>query len=203
MKMICVGRNYREHARELGNEAPGEPILFIKPRTALVQPGRPVYYPDFTKDLHYECELIVRIAKNGKHIDERFAHKYFSEISLGIDFTARDVQQRQKEKGLPWEIAKAFDSSAVIGEWQTIGEALSPDTATFELLKNGQSVQRGDARDMIFTVAKIIAYASQYFTLQQGDVIFTGTPAGVGPVAIHDRLEGLLQGQKVLDADIR
>lgn len=203
MKLICVGRNYREHARELGNEAPGEPILFIKPRTAVVQPGRPVYYPDFTKDLHYECELIVRISRNGKYIDEHFAHKYFSDISLGIDFTARDVQQRQKEKGLPWEVAKAFDNSAVIGEWRPVSEALNPDTATFEFLRNGQLAQRGDARDMIFPVARIIAYASQFFTLQQGDVIFTGTPAGVGPVSIYDRLEGFLEGQKVLEADVR
>lgn len=203
MKIICVGRNYREHAKELNNETPEAPVLFLKPKTALLLPGNPMYIPDFTKDLHYECELVVKISKNGKHIGERFAHKYCGDVTVGIDFTARDVQQRQKEKGLPWEIAKAFDHSAAVGQFISLQEGTNLQQLSFSLLKNGQQVQQGNTADMLFSVATVIAYASEFFTLQQGDLLFTGTPAGVGPVSIHDRLEGFLEGEKLLDVDIK
>ena len=175
MKIICIGRNYAAHAKELKNDLPTEPVIFMKPKNALLLPTKPLYYPDFTKDLHYECEVVVKLCKNGKFIQEKFAHKYYEDISLGIDFTARDVQEQQKKKGLPWEIAKAFDGSAAVG----------------------------DTEDMIFSIDSIIAYVSRYFTLNIGDLIFTGTPEGVGPVRIDDKLEGYLQGTKVLEVNIR
>lgn len=203
MKIICVGRNYADHAKELKNDVPTEPVLFMKPKSALLLPHKPLYYPEFTDDLHYECELVVRVSKNGKFIQERFAHKYYDAVTLGLDFTARDVQERQKKKGLPWEIAKAFDGSAAVGEYKPITEVVDVMKMTFRLDKNGVPVQEGNAADMIFNVNKIIEYASTYFTLNIGDLIFTGTPAGVGPVNVQDKLEAYLMGEKVLTIDIR
>ena len=203
MKIICVGRNYAEHAKELGNAVPDAPVLFMKAKNALLQPGRAFYYPDFSKDIHYEAELVIKIAKNGKHIAEKFASRYYNQVTVGIDCTARDLQQQQKEKGLPWEIAKAFDDSAVVGNFLTLPEGKSIQDLRFELRKNGDVVQRGWAGDMINTVDRVIAYASGFFSLNIGDLIFTGTPAGVGPIAIHDHLEGFLEGEKLLSLDIR
>ncbi len=203
MKIICVGRNYTAHAKELNNEVPENPVLFLKPQTALLQPGKACYYPEFTKDLHYECELVVRISRNGKFIQERFAHKYYNTVSIGIDFTARDVQERLKAKGLPWEIAKAFDGSAVAGQFVPLADKEQIQNLDFSLLLNGKTVQQGNSGNMLFSVDKIIAYASVFFTLNTGDLIFTGTPAGVGPVQINDQLEGFLGKEKLLHADIR
>lgn len=203
MKIICVGRNYAEHAKELGNAVPDAPVLFMKAKNALLMPGKPFYYPDFTKDVHYEAELVVKVCKNGKHVAERFARRYYEQITVGLDFTARDVQQRQKEKGLPWEIAKAFDDSAAVGTFQPIPEGKDVQDYWFELKKNGAVVQQGHAADMLSTIDQVIAYASTFFSLNIGDLIFTGTPAGVGPVALHDRLEGFLEGEQVLEVLIK
>lgn len=203
MKIICIGRNYAEHAKELGNERPEEPVIFLKPKTAFLPSGRDFYYPGFTQDLHYECELVIKISKNGKHIQEKFAHKYFSEISLGIDFTARDVQSKLKAKGLPWELAKAFDNSAPAGIFQPLTEGQDVQDLNFILKVNNEERQAGHTADMIFSVAQIIAFASRYFSLQMGDLIFTGTSAGVGPVQVNDQLEGFLEGKKVLDLKVR
>lgn len=203
MKIVCIGRNYSEHAKELNNAVPDEPVIFMKPKSALVLPGKPVYYPEFTDDLHYECELVVRINKNGKFIQEKFAHKYYNEISVGLDFTARDVQQKQKTKGLPWEIAKAFDNSAVVGSFVPVTEAMDVGKLNFQLKMNDKVVQDGHTADMIFNINQIIAYVSQYFTLNIGDLIYTGTPAGVGPVTLQDKLEGYLEGQRLFEVEIR
>ncbi len=203
MKIICVGRNYAEHAKELGNALPEAPVLFMKARNALLQPGRHFYYPEFSKDVHYEAELVVKICRNGKHIAEKFARRYYEQITVGLDFTARDLQQAQKVKGLPWEIAKAFDDSAVVGRFVPIPEERDVQDYRFELRKNGATVQQGHAADMLHSIDKVIAYASAFFTLNTGDLIFTGTPAGVGPIAIHDRLEGFLEGEAVLDVLIK
>lgn len=203
MKIICVGRNYADHARELGNALPEAPVLFLKPSSSLLLPGKDLYYPEFTKDLHYEAELVFRIGKNGKYIAEKFASRYLSAVSVGIDFTARDIQDRQKEKGLPWEIAKAFDGSAAVGRFFP----LTPDDVmnewSFALWKNGMPVQQGDSSEMVFSPAAILSYASRFFTLNTGDLLFTGTPAGVGPVQPGDRLEAMLQDEKVLEINIR
>jgi acylpyruvate hydrolase len=199
MKIICIGRNYSEHAKELKNELPDKPIVFIKPQTALLKDNKPFYIPDWSKDLHYETEIVLKISKQGKYVEEKFAHKYYSEVTVGIDFTARDLQAQQKAKGLPWEIAKAFDHSAVLGEFR------KPQfkNINFSMNLNGVEVQKGNTGDVIFSFEKIISYASQFFTLQQGDLIFTGTPAGVGPVKIGDRLEGFLEGEKVFDFEVK
>lgn len=203
MKIICIGRNYADHAKELKNDLPTEPVIFMKPKSALLLPDKPIYYPEFTDDLHYECELVVKIGKNGKFIQEKFARKYYSEVSLGIDFTARDVQERQKKKGLPWEIAKAFDGSAAVGTFMQLSDSMNVNDLDFQLRKNGELVQDGHTRDMIFTIDNLIAYVSRFFTLNIGDLLYTGTPAGVGPVSVQDKLEGYLQGNKVLDVDVR
>jgi len=203
MKIICVGRNYADHAKELKNDVPTEPVIFMKPKGALLLPTKPLYYPEFTKDLHYECEVVVRICKNGKFIQEKFANKYYDEVTLGIDFTARDVQEQQKKKGLPWEIAKAFDGSAAVGAFTLLGEGVDINNLAFQLKKNNETVQEGNTSDMLFTVDKIITYVSKFFTINIGDLIFTGTPAGVGPVAVNDKLEGYMLGKKVLEAEIR
>jgi 2-keto-4-pentenoate hydratase/2-oxohepta-3-ene-1,7-dioic acid hydratase in catechol pathway len=203
MKIICVGRNYAEHARELGNAVPEAPVLFMKAKNALLQPGRAFYYPEFSRDIHYECELVFRICKNGKHISEKFARRYFDQVTLGIDFTARDLQQQQKAKGLPWEIAKAFDGSAAVGEWVSIPADQDVQDYRFELRKNGSMAQQGFAGDMLHSADKLIAYASTFFSLNTGDLLFTGTPAGVGPVAIGDRLEGFLDGRSVLSLEVK
>lgn len=201
MKIICIGRNYADHAKELNNAVPEKPVWFMKPDTALLKDNAPFYLPDFTKDLHYECEVVLRVCKAGKHIGEAFAHSYYDQVTLGIDFTARDVQDEKKKKGLPWEEAKAFDGSAVIGRWLSASEHAFP--FTFSLDKNGQTVQQGNTADMIFSPAKVIAYVSQYVTLKVGDLIYTGTPAGVGPVAIGDRLCGKLGTETLFDFEIK
>lgn len=200
MKIICIGRNYVAHAQELNNEIPAEPVIFMKPDSALLRNNDPFYIPEWTKDVHYELELIVRINRLGKSIGRKFANRYYSEIGLGIDFTARDLQNRLKEKGLPWEKAKAFDRSAVISsEFIPVTELPDPSTIKFHLLKNGETVQTGDSALMIFPIDELIAQVSNYFTLKIGDLIYTGTPAGVGPVQIGDRLEGFLEGRKMFD----
>lgn len=191
MKIICIGRNYAEHAKELNNPLPAKPVVFLKPPTALLVNGKPLYYPEFTSDLHYELEVVLKVAKNGRHVQPEFASGYYNEIALGIDFTARDLQQECKEKGQPWEIAKAFDGSAVLGPFVPL-DAVDGGGIEFELRKNGQLVQRGNTRDMIFSFEDIIVYISRFFKLQMGDLIFTGTPAGVGPVQIGDKLDGYL-----------
>ena len=203
MKIICIGRNYAEHAKELNNNVPTEPIIFMKPKTALLQDGKPLFYPEFSKDLHYECELVIRLSKNGKHIQEKFARKYYNAISLGIDFTARDVQQKLKEKGLPWELAKAFDGSAAVGDFVPLGEEQNVQDIRFELKINGATKQVGHTADMIFSVDKIIAYVSQYITLNIGDLIFTGTPSGVGAIHVNDELVAYLEGTEVLQCSIK
>lgn len=204
MKIICIGRNYSEHAKELGNEAPKEPLFFLKPDSAILPKRVPFYIPEFTNDLHFEIELLVKINKVGKHIEERFAHNYYDKIGLGIDFTARDLQQECKSKGLPWEKAKAFDGSAVIGkEFIDISEFESVQDISFSLNKNGEQVQLGNSKDMIFTVDSIISYVSQFMTLKIGDVIYTGTPAGVGPVKIGDKLEGFIGDKQLISLDIK
>ncbi|MDI1353879.1 MAG: fumarylacetoacetate hydrolase family protein [bacterium] len=193
MKIICIGRNYSEHAKEMKSEVPTEPVFFMKPDTALLKEDV-FYYPEFTKDLHHEIELVLKISKAGKHIEEQFAHKYYQEISLGIDFTARDLQTQCKEKGLPWEKAKAFDNSAPIGTFVK-KEALDLSTINFELKINGVSRQIGNSQDLIFSFDKVISYVSKFVTLKVGDLIYTGTPQGVGPVKIGDSLEGFLNGK--------
>jgi 2-keto-4-pentenoate hydratase/2-oxohepta-3-ene-1,7-dioic acid hydratase in catechol pathway len=202
MKIICIGRNYAEHAKELNNAVPDAPVIFLKPKTALLQQGKDFYYPEFTNDLHYECELVVKVGKNGKHIQEKFAPKYYSEVSVGIDFTARDLQQKQKEKGLPWEIAKAFDNAAVVGNFIPL-EDKNINDLRFQLAKNGTAVQNGHTGDMIFNINQIIAYVSQFFSLNTGDLIFTGTPSGVGPVQAGDHLQGSLEGIRLFDFHIK
>ena len=199
MKFICIGRNYADHAKELKNDLPTEPVIFLKPDTAHLRNNLPFYIPSFSNDVHHELELVIRIDKPGKKIEEKFAHKYFSEITLGIDFTARDKQSELKSKGLPWELAKAFDYSAAVGPMVDKSKFNDLQNLTFQLAKNGNKVQEGHTNDMIFSVNKIISFASQYFTLKKGDFIFTGTPAGVGPVAIGDRLEAWLEREKLLD----
>ncbi|PTN09947.1 fumarylacetoacetate hydrolase family protein [Mangrovibacterium marinum] len=204
MKIICIGRNYADHARELNNDVPDEPVIFMKPDSALLRNNDPFYIPAFSSDVHYECELVVRINRLGKNIEPRFASRYYDEIGLGIDFTARDLQAQLKAKGLPWEKAKAFDRSAVIGN-DFISKTELPDVGhiQFELKKNGEVVQNGDTAQMLFHIDELISQVSNYFTLKIGDLIYTGTPAGVGPVAIGDRLEGLLEGRKMFDFEVK
>ncbi len=203
MKIICIGRNYADHAKELNNPLPTEPVFFLKPDTALLPAGNPFYIPDFTTDLHYECELVVKIKKVGKNIDEKFAPNYFDEVSLGIDFTARDLQEKCKQKGLPWEIAKGFDHSAPMGSRFLSTTALNWNELEFKLFKNEVEVQHGKTSDQIFNINFIIAYVSRFITLKTGDLIFTGTPAGVGPVAIGDRLTGFIGDEQLLDLQIK
>lgn len=203
MKIFCIGRNYAAHARELKNEVPAEPVIFMKPRTALLGNNEPFYYPEFTKDLHYECELVLSICKNGKHIKEKFAGKYYDKLTVGIDFTARDLQTRQKEKGLPWEIAKAFDDSAAVGKFIDITPETDKKDINFCLYKNRQLVQQGNTGDLIFSFDHIIAYISTFFTINIGDLIFTGTPAGVGPVQIGDKLEAFIEDDSLLEFEVK
>lgn len=192
MKIICIGRNYAEHAKELGNPVPEEPVVFMKPSTALLVNDKPFYYPEFTKELHYEAEIVLKVAKNGRHVQPEFAAGYVREIAFGIDFTARDRQRECKAKGHPWEIAKAFDHSAPVGKFIPLEQLPDPGAIEFELRKNGTVVQRGNTRDLLFSFEQLIVYVSQFFKLQMGDLIFTGTPDGVGPVQIGDRLEGFI-----------
>ncbi len=202
MKILCIGRNYGLHAKELGNEIPDKPVIFSKPDTALLRNNEAFYIPSFSNDVHYETELVVRIEKMGKSIEPQFAHKYYSHITLGVDFTARDVQNELKSKGLPWELAKAFDNSAVVGEFIPIENRPIQDLH-FTLVKNGQVVQTGHTSDMLFKVDEIIAFVSKYFTLKTGDLIFTGTPAGVGKVDIGDQLVGKLEGRELFNFEIK
>lgn len=202
MKILCVGRNYAEHAKELNNPLPQSPMLFMKPATALLNQGKPFFYPDFSQDIHYELEVVLRICKNGRHIDPDFAGSYFDRIALGIDFTARDLQSRLKEKGHPWEIAKAFDHSAAVSPFVDL-PVDHQQGIRFELRKNGELVQSGNTADMIFSFNDLISYSSQFFKLQTGDYFFTGTPAGVGPVKVGDLLEGYLEGEKLLHCAIK
>jgi acylpyruvate hydrolase len=202
MKIFCIGRNYLEHAKELNNAVPTKPVVFMKPPTALLLDGKPLYYPDFTKNLHYELEIVLKISKNGKAIQPEFAHRYYDKIALGIDFTARDVQDEMKAKSLPWELAKAFDNSAVLSDFVPL-ENFDKNNILFNLTKNGETVQNGATADLIFSFDTLIAFISQYFTLQQGDLIYTGTPAGVGPVVVGDKLEGFLEGKPLLVCEIK
>ncbi len=194
MKIICIGRNYAEHAKELNNEVPAEPVFFMKPDSALLLNNKPFFIPEFSNDIHHEVELVIRINRLGKHIEEKFANRYYNEIGLGIDFTARDVQQKCKEKGLPWEKAKAFDQSAVVGNFISKEKLSEINNLNFELLINNNLVQKGNSKEMLFNVDRIISYISQFVTLKIGDLIFTGTPPGVGPVKVGDKLTGKLEG---------
>jgi 2-keto-4-pentenoate hydratase/2-oxohepta-3-ene-1,7-dioic acid hydratase in catechol pathway len=203
MKIICVGRNYVAHAAELNNPVPDEPILFMKPSTALLREGKAFYIPDFTNEVHYELELVVKIARNGKYIEKEFASGYYHELTLGIDFTARDLQKKLKDKGHPWEIAKGFDYSAAIGKWIPFTEEMKQKPLKFFMVKNGDTVQQGNSEHMIFSIDDLIVHMSRYFKLQYGDLIFTGTPAGVGRVQIGDTLEGYLDDQKLMHCPIK
>lgn len=203
MKIFCIGRNYGLHAKELGNAIPENPVVFSKPDTALLKNGEPFYLPDFSNDVHHEVELVIKISKVGKNIQEQFARNYFTEIGLGIDFTARDLQSQLKDKGLPWELAKAFDNSAPLGDFISIADRKDLTNIEFGLQKNGAWVQQGNAADMIFSFEKIIAFISKYFTLKVGDLIYTGTPAGVGQVKIGDVLEGFLEGKSALKFEVK
>lgn len=203
MKIICIGRNYIEHAKELNNPVPEKPVFFMKPDTALLQKRNPFFYPEFSKDIHFETELVLKICRNGRHIEERFAHKYYNEIGIGIDFTARDVQAECKKKGLPWEIAKAFDQSAPIGKF--LPKANFPDlqNISFSLKINGETKQLGNSGNMIFSFDRIIAYISKFITLKTGDLIFTGTPEGVGPTKIDDHFEVFIGEEKLLSFNVK
>ncbi len=203
MKIICIGRNYVDHAKELNNPVPTQPLVFMKPSSALLVNNKPLYYPAFTKDLHYEAEIVLKICRNGRHVQQEFAHKYYDQVAFGIDFTARDVQKKCKEKGHPWEIAKGFDHSAALSKFINLETLTNPQEIDFYMTKNGEEIQRGNTRDLIFTFDYIITYVSQYFKLHQGDMIYTGTPAGVGPVKIGDQLEGYIENQHLLSCEIR
>ena len=203
MKIICIGRNYVNHAKELGNDIPTEPLFFLKPETAIQPKGHPFFIPDFSDNIHYEVELVVRIDKSGKHIAEKFAHKYYSKIGLGIDFTARDIQEECKVKGLPWEKAKGFDGSAQIGRTFINKAELELNDITFSLERNGEQVQIGNSRDMLFSFDKIITHISKFYTLQIGDLIYTGTPEGVGPVKAGDKLKGFIGEKEMLKVMVK
>jgi len=204
MKIICIGRNYIDHAKELNNPVPSEPVFFLKPDTALLRNNAPFFYPAFSKDVHYEVELVIKINKVGRSIGEKFASRYYSEVGLGVDFTARDLQQRCKERGLPWEMAKAFDFSAPLSSaFLPIDNFESVSSIPFSLHKNGEVVQQGNSSEMIFSVDRIISYVSQFFTLKIGDLIYTGTPAGVGPVQINDRLQGYIGDTLMFDFEVK
>lgn len=202
MKILCVGRNYTEHAKELGNAVPENPVIFSKPDTALLKNGEPFYHPDFSSDIHHEVELVIKISKMGKKIQPKFARNYFNEIGLGVDFTARDTQSKLKEKGLPWELAKAFDGSAPIGDFIKV-EGLDLSNINFSLKKNGEVVQQGNTSQMIFPFEEIVSFVSQYFTLKVGDLIYTGTPAGVSKINIGDKLEGFVEDQPMLVCEVK
>ncbi len=202
MKILCIGRNYAAHIDELGNERPESPVIFQKPDTALLRDNAPFYYPGYTNDIHHEVELLVKIRREGKSVAPEFAHKYYAEIGLGIDFTARDLQAKAKSKGLPWDLAKGFNGSAPISKFVS-KEAYDLGNTNFSLLVNGQEVQRGNTSLMLYTIDEIISYISQFITLKTGDIIFTGTPAGVGPVQISDRLQGYLEDQLMFDFEVK
>jgi len=203
MKIICIGRNYADHAKELGNEIPDEPVIFMKPKSALLQAHTPFYYPEFTNELHYECELVLRVSKNGKYIQERHAPNYYNGITVGIDFTARDIQDECKKKGLPWEKAKAFDNSAAVGKFIDIAPGFNRNNVNFSFLKNKEVVQKGNSSQMLFSFDSIVSHISNYFSLNIGDLIFTGTPAGVGECVVGDQLEAILEDKSLLSLEIK
>jgi 2-keto-4-pentenoate hydratase/2-oxohepta-3-ene-1,7-dioic acid hydratase in catechol pathway len=203
MKIFCVGRNYADHAKELGNDVPEEPVIFMKPKTALMQSNAPFYYPEFSNELHYEVEIVLRICKNGKYVEEENAEKYYDAFTIGIDFTARDIQAELKKKGLPWEKAKAWDNSAIIGKWVPFTPELRTKPILFSLQKNRENVQTGTTEDMIFSFNEIIAHISQYFSLNIGDLVYTGTPAGVGECVTDDLLEGFYEKEKMFALEIK
>ncbi|MDG2492342.1 MAG: fumarylacetoacetate hydrolase family protein [Flavobacteriaceae bacterium] len=203
MKIICIGRNYTDHIKELENERPQEPVIFLKPDTSLLLKNQPFFIPPFSEDVHYEVEVLVRINRIGKHIQEKFSHKYYDEIGLGIDFTARDLQAKLKAKGLPWEKSKAFDGAAVVGAWVSKSELPNVDDLNFQMKKNNEIVQSGTTSLMLWKIDEIISYISQFFTLKIGDIIFTGTPAGVGKVSENDILEGSLEGRKMFSIKVK
>jgi len=203
MKIIGIGRNYSDHAKELNNALPTEPIIFLKPDTSLLKNNDPFYFPAFTKDIHHEIELVVKISKEGKHIQEKFAHKYYDEIGIGIDFTARDLQQKAKEEGLPWTLAKGFNDSAPVSNFVPKSTFRDINNIAFSLTINGGIRQQGTSADMVFTIDYLIAYISQFITLKKGDLIYTGTPKGVGSIKIGDVLEGFLESEKLLTCEIR
>lgn len=203
MKIICIGRNYTAHIEELKNEKPTDPVVFIKPDSSVLPKEQDFYIPDFSNDIHYEVEVLVKIKKVGKHIDAKFAPSYYDEIGLGIDFTARDLQQSLKEKGLPWEKAKGFDGAAVIGKWVSKEKFKNIDHINFSLLKNNEIVQEGNTNLMLWKIDELIAYVSKFFTLKKGDIIFTGTPSGVGSVKTNDYLSGKLEGMEMFNLNIK
>lgn len=203
MKIICVGRNYSDHINELDNERPVDPVLFLKPDTSLILKNQPFFIPDFSQEIHHEVEVLVKINRIGKHIQPKFAHKYYNEIGLGIDFTARDLQQKLKEKGLPWEKAKGFDGSALVGSWVDKATFQDVDNISFALNKNNQVVQKSSTQNMLWKIDELVAYISQYFMLKIGDIIFTGTPSGVGKVVSGDHLEGFLEKKQLFSLKIK
>jgi len=203
MKIICIGRNYRDHTKELNNPIPESPVFFMKPETALLPKRHPVFYPEFTQDLQFEVELVLKISKLGKHIETQFANTYYNAIGIGIDFTARDLQTQCKKSGLPWEMAKSFDFSAPVGKFIPVEAIQDTKNIAFSLFKNNEIVQRGNSNEMIFTFEEMISYVSKFVTLKEGDFIFTGTPAGVGPVNIGDKLEAFIGEESCLKVDIR
>ncbi|WOD43251.1 fumarylacetoacetate hydrolase family protein [Hwangdonia lutea] len=203
MKLICIGRNYTEHIKELENEKPTDPVVFLKPDTAILLKKQPFFIPDFSDDVHHEVEILVKINRVGKHIDKKFAHKYYKEIGLGIDFTARDLQSQLKAKGLPWEKAKAFDGAAVVGNWLPVESFENVNDINFSLQKNGSVVQQGNTSHMLWKIDELIEYVSKYFTLKIGDIIFTGTPAGVGKVIANDKLEGFIENNAMFSIRVK
>ena len=203
MKLICIGRNYTDHIKELENEKPTDPVVFLKPDTAILLKNQPFFIPDFSEDIHHEVEILVKIKKVGKHIDKKFAHKYYDEIGLGIDFTARDLQAQLKAKGLPWEKAKAFDGAAVIGRWVPKNNFQNIDDINFSLIKNDTLVQSGNTALMLWKIDELIEYVSKYFTIKIGDIIFTGTPAGVGKVLANDTLKGYIENEELFSLKIK
>jgi 2-keto-4-pentenoate hydratase/2-oxohepta-3-ene-1,7-dioic acid hydratase in catechol pathway len=203
MKIFCVGRNYADHAKELKNEVPEEPVIFIKPKSALLQSNTPFYYPEFSNELHYEAELVLRISKNGKYIQPHHANKYYNAITVGLDFTARDIQNELKKKGLPWEKAKAWDNSAVIGKWIDLSPENIKKPFNFSLNLNDDQVQKASSTEMIFSFDKIVSHISQYFSINIGDMVFTGTPAGVGECVVGDNLKGYIEDVEMFELDIR
>ncbi|SEL82153.1 2-keto-4-pentenoate hydratase/2-oxohepta-3-ene-1,7-dioic acid hydratase (catechol pathway) [Aquimarina amphilecti] len=203
MKIICIGRNYTDHIEELENEKPTDPVVFMKPDTSILLKKQPFFIPDFSNDIHHEVEVLVKIKKLGKYIDKKFAHKYYDEIGLGIDFTARDLQSQLKAKGLPWEKAKAFDGAAVIGKWVDKSDFSDVNNINFRLEKNDAIVQEGNTKLMLWKIDELIEYVSKYFTLKIGDIIFTGTPAGVGPVQTNDNLSGFIEEKKMFSIKVK
>ena len=203
MKLICIGRNYTKHIEELENEKPTDPVVFLKPDTSILLKKQPFFIPDFSDDVHHEVEILVKINKVGKHIDRKFAHKYYDEIGLGLDFTARDLQSQLKQKGLPWEKAKAFDGAAVVGKWLSKSRFESVNNISFSLHKNEEVVQQGNTNLMLWKIDELIEYVSKYFTLKIGDIIFTGTPAGVGKVVANDKLRGYIENEEMFSITVK